>query len=177
MRSTGYSTAFPTAILLLWLCAACSGLKCFVCNSAFDKDCDDIIVPEKYVVTCTASTAFPLASAINDHGVSSGLNRQVGFQAPQSANFTFCRKSIATVPSQENGDTLKPGTTRTIRACGYEAPDANPSCKWAASFGIQKLQCTCYSDSCNHASVGGPTFILFTATILLIVGVIRSNFN
>jgi len=176
--------------LLACMACYCSALECYVCNSAFHKDCTQSYADRKYLVNCTLDTKQPLMPSKPTEDVSSHHQRTKRDTAPGSlkdvtigspiypSNFTMCRKLVITIPDQLNGNIpLKSGQTRVFRSCGWEQdPSLSQSttgsvCRYGTGEGIINYMCACKENGCNAAGNlnVSKTFVLLTLITSLFV--------
>lgn len=165
--------AVSRILVLLFVFAApvAMAIKCFVCNSEINAGCENIQVPDKYLVTCAPDKAKAQEPAHphTEHAPAT-IQRGIPF-APPDTNFTYCRKTKFNIPVQNNGDGQIGPSERIERSCGYADKEEAAGCKWQTSFGgIQVYTCRCEADRCNSGrSWEMPIISLVVAQVLLLV--------
>lgn len=118
--------------ILLALVAASSGIKCYKCNSFYDKRCGDPF--DNYtseVVDCQQEDHRMSHLPLNEEG------------KPYEAN--ICRKTVQIVNEE----------TRVIRSCGWLPNDDNMKDRdcftRTGTHQVMVYHCVCKGDKCNGA--------------------------
>ncbi|KAG5872128.1 hypothetical protein JTB14_013065 [Gonioctena quinquepunctata] len=125
--------------IFISLIAVGSTIKCFQCNSAFDKQCEDIIAND------TASSFYK------------SCNGTYGEQKP------FCRK-IQTIVGYENSNRL----VRDCGWIN-ESNKTEDFCQSRDTDFVKRMSCVCFTEGCNPASRSAVLDLatLFCAVLLL----------
>lgn len=126
------SLALATAIVLSSI-ASCSGIKCYKCNSHYDKRCGD---------TFNNYTTELINCEQEDHRMNHLPLQEDG--TPYKAN--ICRKTVQIIAEE----------TRVIRSCGWLPNPENMKDRdcftRTGTHQVMVYHCVCTGDACNAAS-------------------------
>ncbi|XP_066600952.1 UPAR/Ly6 domain-containing protein crok [Prorops nasuta] len=123
------------SVLLLLCFYGGDAMKCYLCNSHNDSQCESNPPPESLKKDC---------SDLKD-----------------GAKYTMCRKITQVVEFSVNG---LPANTRIIRGCGWDESHYKGKCYQRSGFGGRQEVCSCLTDFCNTATPGSlpPKSLIFT---------------
>ena len=117
------AAAWILGSLCVWMPTPGSALKCYVCNSMINENCD-AVKDDQYLVDCAT------------------------VDTNEEKNHTNCRTETFSAISVE----FQMHTQRTIRSCGYET-HPRLSCFHSSNKDLKGTTCECAEDGCNGSTM------------------------
>jgi len=150
----GTATLALTTAIVLSSIAICSGIRCYECNSHYDRRCGDPFSNLTIeLVNCDQKSQKMTHLPLQKDGT------------PYKAN--ICRKTVQIVADE----------TRTIRSCGWlpnpEGLQDRDCFTRTGTHQVMVYHCVCTGDACNSGDHHQPALVLLLSLVLATLATTR----